>query len=66
LGFYLQMLRGSGHPGFEQRYRRPLAWLLLFGVANQLFLWQWDILPGARKSRSRACCSRRCSSARKP
>jgi uncharacterized protein len=44
LGFYLQMQRGAGHPGFEQRYRRRLGWLLLFGVGNQLFLWQWDIL----------------------
>ncbi len=44
LGFYLQMRRSAGRPGFEQRYRRRLGWLLLFGVANLLFLWQWDIL----------------------
>jgi len=44
LGFYLQMQRGAGRPGFEQRYRRRLGWLLVFGVLNLLFLWQWDIL----------------------
>ena len=44
LGFYLQMQRGEGRPGFEARYRRRLFWLLLFGWANALFLWIWDIL----------------------
>lgn len=44
LGFYLQLQRGSGKPGFEARYRRRLSWLLLFGVLNVLFLWMWDIL----------------------
>lgn len=44
LGFYLQMKRGEGKPGFEARYRRRLMWLLLFGWANVLFLWVWDIL----------------------
>ena len=44
LGFYLQMKRGEGRPGFEARYRRRLAWLFVFGVANVLFLWIWDIL----------------------
>lgn len=44
LGFYLQLQRGSGRPGFEARYRRRLLLLLLFGVLNVLFLWMWDIL----------------------
>lgn len=44
LGFYLQMKRGEGRPGFEARYRRRLFWLLLFGWLNALFLWVWDIL----------------------
>lgn len=44
LGFYLQLQRGSGKPGFEARYRRRLAWLLVFGVLNTLFLWVGDIL----------------------
>ena len=44
LGFYLQMKRGEGHPGFEQRYRRRLFWLLMFGVFNVFFLWFGDIL----------------------
>ena len=44
LGFYLQMQRGAGRAGFERRYRRRLGWLLVFGVLNQLLLWQWDIL----------------------
>jgi len=44
LGFYLQLRRGSGKPGFEARYRRRLAWLLVFGVLNTLFLWVGDIL----------------------
>lgn len=44
LGFYLQMKRGEGKPGFEARYRRRLLWLLLFGWLNALFLWVWDIL----------------------
>lgn len=44
LGFYLQMKRGEGRPGFERRYARRLFWLLLFGWANALFLWIWDIL----------------------
>ena len=44
LGFYLQMQRGQGQPGFEARYRRRLSWLLLFGILNAVFLWVWDIL----------------------
>ena len=44
LGFYLQLQRGSGKPGFEARYRRRLAWLLVFGIANTFLLWVGDIL----------------------
>ncbi|MEO8141580.1 MAG: DUF418 domain-containing protein [Sphingomicrobium sp.] len=44
LGFYLQMKRGEGRPGFERRYVRRLSWLLLFGVFNTFFLWFGDIL----------------------
>ncbi len=44
LGFYLQMKRGEGKPGFEARYCRRLFWLLVFGWLNTLFLWIWDIL----------------------
>ncbi len=44
LGFYLQMKRGEGKPGFEARYRRRLFWLLVFGWLNSIFLWVWDIL----------------------
>lgn len=44
LGFYLQMTRGEGKPGFEMRYSRRLFWLLVFGWLNVLFLWVWDIL----------------------
>ena len=44
LGFYLQMKRGEGRPGFEKRYARRLTWLLVFGWFNALFLWVWDIL----------------------
>jgi uncharacterized protein len=44
LGFYIQMARGEGKPGFEARYRRRLFWLLVFGLANSIFLWVWDIL----------------------
>jgi uncharacterized protein len=44
LGFYLQMQRGSGRPGFEARYVRRLSWLLLFGILNLFLLWPWDIL----------------------
>lgn len=44
LGFYLQMKRGEGKPGFEKRYSRRLFWLLLFGWMNTIFLWVWDIL----------------------
>jgi len=44
LGFYLQMKRGEGRPGFERRYVRRLFWLLMFGVFNTLFLWFGDIL----------------------
>ena len=44
LGFYLQMKRGEGRPGFEQRYVRRLFWLLIFGVFNTFFLWFGDIL----------------------
>ena len=32
LGFYLQMQRGQGKPGFAARYRRRLGWLLVFGI----------------------------------
>lgn len=44
LGFYLQMKRGEDKPGFEKRYSRRLFWLLMFGWANAVFLWMWDIL----------------------
>lgn len=44
LGFYIQMTRGEGRPGFEARYRRRLTWLLIFGWLNAIFLWVWDIL----------------------
>lgn len=44
LGFYLQLQRGEGKPGFEARYRRRLFWLLVFGLFNAVFLWAWDIL----------------------
>jgi len=44
LGFYLQMKRGAGRPGFEARYARRLGWLLVFGVLNFTLLWNWDIL----------------------
>ena len=44
LGFYLQLKRGEGRPGFEARYRRRLSWLLIFGLLNLLLLWPWDIL----------------------
>ena len=44
LGFYLQMKRGEGRPGFERRYVRRLSWLLVFGVINTFFLWFGDIL----------------------
>ncbi len=44
LGFYLQMKRGEGRPGFEARYRRRLSWLLIFGVLNTYFLYFGDIL----------------------
>ena len=44
LGFYIQMTRGEGKPGFEARYRRRLLWLLVFGLINSIFLWVWDIL----------------------
>ncbi len=44
LGFYLQLKRGEGRPGFEARYRRRLSWLLAFGLLNVVFLWMWDIL----------------------
>ena len=44
LGFYIQMTRGEGRPGFEARYRRRLFWLLIFGWLNSIFLWVWDIL----------------------
>lgn len=43
LGFYLQMTRGEGRPGFAARYRRRLFWLLIFGWFNVTFLWVWDI-----------------------
>jgi uncharacterized protein len=44
LGFYIQLSRSEGKPGFERRYARRLFWLLLFGWANTLLLWMWDIL----------------------
>ena len=44
LGFYLQMKRGEGRPGFEQLYVRRLSWLFLFGLFNAFFLWIGDIL----------------------
>lgn len=44
LGFYLQMQRGTGKPGFEARYVKRLSWLLVFGILNMFFLWPWDIL----------------------
>jgi uncharacterized protein len=44
LGFYIQMTRGEGKPGFEARYRRRLLWLLAFGWLNATLLWVWDIL----------------------
>lgn len=44
LGFYLQMQRSAGKPGFEARYARRLLVLLAFGWLNMLFLWVWDIL----------------------
>ena len=44
LGFYLQMKRGEGRPGFEARYSRRLFWLLVFGWLNMIFLWFGDIL----------------------
>jgi uncharacterized protein len=44
LGFYLQMKRGEGRPGFEARYARRLGWLLAFGLLNTVLLWAWDIL----------------------
>ncbi|HEX8527801.1 DUF418 domain-containing protein [Allosphingosinicella sp.] len=44
LGFYLQMKRGEGRPGFELRYARRLTWLLVFGWLNATLLWIWDIL----------------------
>lgn len=44
LGFYLQMKRGEGRPGFEARYRRRLFWLFVFGVLNTYFLYFGDIL----------------------
>lgn len=44
LGFYLQMKRGEGRPGFERLYARRLFWLLIFGVLNTYLLWFGDIL----------------------
>jgi uncharacterized protein len=44
LGFYLQMSRSEGKPGFEARYCRRLTWLLVFGWINMIFIWVWDIL----------------------
>lgn len=44
LGFYLQMKRGEGRPGFERFYARRLFWLLIFGVLNTYLLWFGDIL----------------------
>ena len=44
LGFYIQLKRSEGRPGFERRFARRLGWLLLFGVLNASLLWIWDIL----------------------
>lgn len=44
LGFYLQMARNGGRPGFTARFSRRLAWLLVFGIINVGFIWIWDIL----------------------
>ena len=44
LGFYIQLTRSEGKPGFEARYARRLFWLLVFGWLNAIFLWIWDIL----------------------
>ena len=44
LGFYIQMTRGEGKPGFHARFRRRLLWLLVFGWLNATLLWLWDIL----------------------
>ena len=44
LGFYLQIARNGGRPGFVRRFSRRLAWLLLFGIINVGFIWIWDIL----------------------
>ena len=44
LGFYLQITRGEGRPGFEARYRRRLFWLLIFGLLNMYFIFWGDIL----------------------
>lgn len=44
LGFYIQLQRGEGRPGFARRYARRLTWLLVFGILNLLLLWVWDIL----------------------
>ncbi len=44
LGFYLQMKRSEGRPGFEARYAKRLFWLLVFGWLNMTLLWIWDIL----------------------
>jgi len=44
LGFYLQVKRSEGRPGFTARYVRRLSWLLVFGWLNLVFLWVWDIL----------------------
>lgn len=44
LGFYLQLTRNAGKPGFIPRYSRRLFWLFVFGMLNVVFLWVWDIL----------------------
>jgi uncharacterized protein len=44
LGFYIQLKRSEGKPGFERRYVRRLFWLLVFGWLNALLLWVFDIL----------------------
>ena len=39
LGFYIQLTRSEGKPGFERRYAQRLFWLLVFGwlkAGNQL------------------------------
>lgn len=45
LGFYLQMRRLEARGAdFDRLYLRRLTVLLVFGILNSLFLWEWDIL----------------------